>query len=73
MHTETPPERAEGQRPTSGERRRPVARVLLGQAQIVAATVALVLLFVFGPAWEALAAVAVAGLLVVASKLLFRD
>jgi hypothetical protein len=48
-------------------------RIVLGQAQVIAATVALVLLFVFGPAWPALAAVAVAGLLVVASRLLFRD
>jgi hypothetical protein len=68
----SPTGQPEGQRPTPSERLRAVVRILLGQGQLVAATVALVLLFVFGPAWPALVAVAVASLLVVTSKLLFR-
>lgn len=44
----------------------------LGHAQIMAATVGLVLLLALGPIWPTLTVVAVAGLLVALSKLLFR-
>ena len=60
-----PPE----QRSTSGERRYAAIRSALGLA---APTTALCLLVWTGPSLPTLAAVAVAGLLVVTSKLLFR-
>jgi hypothetical protein len=65
------PEGGTGQRPTPPERRWAVLRVALGQGQIVAAVVGLVLLLALGPTWPALAAVAAAGALFVLSKLLF--
>jgi hypothetical protein len=47
-------------------------RIVLGVAQVMAATVTLVFLLSFGTAWPTLAAAGVAGLLVLTSKLLFR-
>jgi hypothetical protein len=49
-----------------------VARVALGLVQVVAATVALVLLAQAGVNWASLGAAGAAGLLVLVSKLLFR-
>jgi hypothetical protein len=53
--------------PTPRERRRALARIALGQAQIVAAVVGLVLFA------TTLVAVVVAGVLVAVSKVAFRD
>jgi hypothetical protein len=58
--------------PTPRERRWALVRIALGQTQVMAATVALVLLLTFGTAWPTLVAVGIAGLLVLTSKLLFR-
>ncbi len=61
------------ERPTRRERRLAVVRIIMGQAQIAAAVVGLVLLLTVGTTWPTLVAVGIAGLLVVVSKLLFRD
>ncbi len=63
-----PPE----QQPTAKDRRRAMLRILLGLAQIMAATVGLVLLLTTGMALATLVAVGGAGLLVAASRILFR-
>jgi hypothetical protein len=65
------PERAPGGRRPE-EKARAIVRIVLGVAQVMAATVTLVLLLAFGTAWPTLAAAGVAGLLVLTSKLLFR-
>ncbi len=59
--------------PTPGERRRALARIALGQAQIVAAVVGLVLFATTGASPATFAAVGVAGVLVVVSRVAFRD
>jgi hypothetical protein len=63
-----PPER----RPTASERRWGIARIFLGQAQIIAATAGFVLLVYTGMSIPTVAAISVAGLLLLTSRLLFR-
>jgi hypothetical protein len=65
------PERAPGG-PAPREKAWATVRVVLGVAQVMAATITLVLLLSFGTAWPTLVAAGVAGLLVLTSKLLFR-
>jgi hypothetical protein len=61
------------ERSTNRERRWAVVRIILGQAQMAAAVVGLVLLLSVGASWPTLVAVTVAGLLVIVSRLLFQD
>ncbi len=58
--------------PTPAERRWAVVRILLGTAQVMGATMSAYLLLQTGTNAWSLGAVAVTGLLVVLSKLLFR-
>jgi hypothetical protein len=59
--------------PPGGGRWRAVARIALGLAQVMAATVTLYLLTSTGTSTLTYGAAAVAGLLVLLSKVLFRD
>ena len=59
--------------PTPGERRWALLRITLGQAQIVAAVIGLVLFATTGASPATFAAVGVALVLVVVSKAVFRD
>lgn len=54
------------------EKRRAIVRVTLGNAQMLAAVVAIVLLWRFGVGLASIVSVAVAGALLVTSLILFR-
>ena len=58
--------------PTAREKCWAVMRIALGTAQVMAATAGLVLMVETGTSVPTMATIAVAGLLVVVSKLLFR-
>jgi hypothetical protein len=58
--------------PTADSRVRGAVRIILGTAQVMAATATLALLFWSGPTWPTLAGTAVTALLVLCSRLLFR-
>ena len=59
--------------PTPRERRRALARIALGQAQVIAAVLGLVLFLQTGMSPATLTAVGVAGLLVLVSRAAFRE
>jgi hypothetical protein len=61
------------ERPTTPEKAWAVARIVLGPAQVMGATASAYLLVQTGPSTLTLGAVAITGLLVVVSKLLYRE